>query len=641
MPERPRAEAIAAPLSNAGFHGSALTGLLLGAAALGIATAARGQDAAVADPTVITSHGISAFGDLKYPADFQHFDYVNPDAPKGGTMSFRGTGASQTFDSLNQFILKGEPAQGLGLIYDTLLASSADEPDSSYGLVAEKLEYPEDRSWVIFNLRPEATFADGEPITSEDVVFSYRALAEQGAPVYQITLRDIATVEALDDHRVKFTFREDAIKRDLPQLAGGLPILPKHYYDEVEFTESTLDPPVGSGAYVIDAVQPGRSVRYCRNPDYWGADLPVNVGSSNFQCVVYQYFTDNNASFEALKVGDYLFHQEYSSAIWATSYDFPSLEKGWVKKVVIPDGRPSGTQGYWMNLRREKFQDQRVREAVGLMFNFEWTNQALLHGLNQRTTSFWINSPMAASGLPEGEELAVLEPFRDQLPPEIFTESAWTPPVQKAERLDRASIRKASRLLDEAGWTVGPGGIRVNAGGVPLKIEFIDDNPSFEPITSPFVANLRQIGIDATYRQIDSAQMQQRQENFEYDIALGRYVMSLSPSIELRSIFGSDSANAPGTANLTGLADPVVDALIEQVIAADSRPQMEARVRALDRVLREKKLWVSNWYRPVYWVAYWDVFGMPPEPPRYALGESYWWFDQAKYDKLKAEGALR
>jgi microcin C transport system substrate-binding protein len=647
MPARPRARILALSTPTPALRGLAFAGLLIGAALVAATTTARADDAAVAaaatpgEGAVVRSHGISAFGDLKYPEGFEHFDYVNPDAPKGGTMSFRGTGASQTFDSLNSFILKGEPAQGLGLIYDTLLTGSDDEPDSSYGLVAESLEYPEDRSWVIFNLRPEAAFSDGVPVTSEDVVFTWHALMEKGAPVYQITLQDIASVEALDPHRVKFTFRPDAPKRDLPQLAGGLPVLPKHYYDEVDFAASTLTPPVGSGPYVVDAVQPGKSIRYCRNPDYWGADLPVNVGAQNFECVLYQYFSDNNASFEALKVGDYLFHEEFFSALWATAYDFPALERGWVKKVDIPDGRPSGTQGFWMNLRRDKLKDERVREAIGLMFNFEWANQALFYGLYERTTSFWQNSPMMASGMPEGEELAVLEPFKAELPPEIFTEPAWTPPVQKPERTDRAAIRQASRLLEAAGWKVGAGGLRVNDQGETLKIEIIDDNPSLERVLNPFILNLRQIGIDASYRQIDPAQMQERQKNFDYDIIPTRLVMSLSPSIELRSLFGSRSADSPGTLNLSGVADPAVDALIEEIIASTTRDEMEARVRALDRVLREKQIWVSNWYKPTSWVAYWDVFGMPPAPPKYARGDAYWWFDQAKYDRLKAEGALR
>lgn len=588
------------------------------------------------------SHGISTFGDLKYPADFKHFDYVNPDAPKGGTMSFRGTGASQTFDSLNAFILKGEPAQGLGLIYDSLLVGSADEIDTAYGLIAESLEYPEDRSWATFRLRPEARFADGHPLTAEDVVFTFETLRDKGSPTYRIMLQDVAGAEAIDPQTVKFTFKPGVPTRDLPGLVGGLSILPKHYYETVAFEDSTLTPPLGSGQYRIAAVQPGRSIRYCRTPDYWGRDLPVNVGSANFDCVVYEYFGDNTAAFEALKSGQYLFHEEFFSAIWANDYNFPALNKGWVKQETLPDNRPSGTQGFWMNTRREKLKDIRVREAIALMFNFEWSNATLFYGNYERTVSFFQNSPMMAEGLPQGEELATLEKFRDQLPPEIFTEPAYVPPVSSAERNnDRASIRRASALLDEAGWTVGPGGIRRNAAGETLKIEILEDNPSLERVINPFVQNLRQIGVDASLRMVDSAQMEERQKNHDYDILPGRLVMSMAPSLELRTIYGTQGAEAAGSYNLSGVADPAVDGIIELIIAAKTREELDGRVQALDRVLRAMQIWVPNWSKGSYWLAYWDVFGKPDQPPLYSRGDGYWWFDQAKYDRLKSEGALR
>jgi microcin C transport system substrate-binding protein len=610
-------------------------GVLLLAGALALPMPGAAQE-------VIVSHGISSFGDLKYPAGFAHFDYVNPDAPRGGTMSFRGQGASQTFDSLNAFILKGEAAQGLGLLYDSLLIGSADEPDSAYGLLAESIEYPEDRSWVIFNLRPVARFSDGEPVTAEDVVFTYEVLLEKGAPSYRIILQDIESVEALGPHRVRFTFREGASKKDLPALAGGLSILPKHYYETVPFEDSTLEPPMGSGAYVVDRVDPGKSIRYCRRPDYWGDDLAVNIGVNNFNCYVYEYFADNNAAFEALKVGQYLFHQEAYSALWATAYNFPAIEKGWVVRDEIPDARPSGTQGFWFNMRRPKLQDARVREAIGLMFNFEWTNETLFYGLYDRTDSFWENTAtMQAEGLPEGAELAVLQEFRNDLPPEIFTEPAWSPPVMSTRQLDRSALRRASQLLDEAGWTVGADGKRRNVEGQTLTVGFFDDNASFERVMNPFVQNLQRLGIEASYRQIDPAQMQQRLEDFDFDLVPGRFSMSLSPSLELRQLFGSEAAETPGSANYTGLADPVVDALIEQIIAAETRDDLEARVRALDRVLRLKQIWVPNWYSGVYRVAYWDVFGKPEVETPYARGDTFWWFDQEKYDTLKAQGALR
>lgn len=609
-----------------------------GAICLGI-TATGG--AGMAQET-IAAHGISAFGELKYPPDFAHFDYVDPEAPQGGTMSFRGVLASRTFDSLNQFILAGEPAQGLDLIYDSLLVPSYDEPDAAYGQVAASLEYPETRDWVIFNLRPEARFSDGEPITAEDVVWTLDALKTMGSPVWRITLADVEGAEALGPHRVRFDFAEGAATRDLPKVVGELAILPSHYYETVPFDRSTLDPPVGSGEYVIDDVRPGQSIRYCRNPDYWGAELAVNVGDYNFDCYVYRYFGDNTAAFEALKVGDYLFHEEFTSAIWATGYDFPAVSRGWVQRDVLPDDRSSGAQGFWMNLRREKLQDIRVREAIAMMFNFEWTNATLFSGLYDRADSFWENTGMQASGLPEGEELSVLTPHRDALPQEVFAEPATSPAVNDAgQQADRASVRAASRLLDEAGWTVGDDGMRRNAEGEVLRLEFIDDSPSFERIALPFIANLRRIGIDARFEIIDSAQMEERQENFDYDMTIARIVLPLSPSVEIRSVFGSAGRDAAGTLNLAGVADPVVDALIEEVIAADSRAVLEARVRALDRVLRAKHIWVPNWYKGAHWIAHWDVFGRPEEKPPYDRGDQFWWWDEDKYQALRSEGALR
>jgi microcin C transport system substrate-binding protein len=597
--------------------------------------------AALAQET-IQSHGISAFGELKYAPDFQHFDYVNPEAPQGGTMSFRGVLASQTFDSLNNFILAGEPAQGLELIYDSLLAPSHDEPDSAYGLIAESLEYPETREWVIFNLRPEARFSDGEAVTAEDVVWTLEALQTMGSPYWRITLDDVESAEALGEHRVRFDFVDGAATRDLPKLVGELSILPKHYYEEVAFDRSTLEPPVGSGRYVIDDVSPGQSIRYCRNPDYWGEGLPVNVGSFNFECYVYRYFGDNTAAFEALKVGDYLFHEEYTSAIWATGYDFPAIDRGWVKREILPDERSSGAQGFWLNLRREKLRDIRVRRAIGLMFNFEWTNETLFYGLYERTDSFWENTSMQASGPLTGDELATLEPHRDQLLPEVFDQTAYTPPVNSADQqTDRAAIREASRLLEDAGWVVGDDGLRRNADGEVLTLEMIDDSPALERIALPFISNLRRIGVDARFERIDSAQMQERQENFDYDITIGRIVLPLSPSVELRSVFGSAGRDAPGTLNLSGVADPVVDALIEEIISAESREALETRVRALDRVLRSKHIWVPNWYKGEHWIAHWDVFGRPETKPPYDRGDEFWWWDEEKYQALRDNGALR
>ncbi|MEM6323553.1 MAG: extracellular solute-binding protein [Pseudomonadota bacterium] len=596
---------------------------------------------AIADDHVTISHGISPFGDLKYPADFPHFDYVNPDAPKGGTISFRGQGASGTFDSVNAYILKGEPAQGLVRIHDSLLARAFDEPSSYYGLIAESLEYPDDRSWVIFNLRPEARFSDGHPITAEDVVFTLEMFQTEASPRFGLLVEDVAGAEVLDDHRVKVTFKEGVATRDLAQVFGTLAILPAHYYADVPFAESTLEPPVSSGWYRITDVDPGRNITYCRDDDYWGADLPVNVGKNNFDCFRYEYFADTTAAFEALKVGEYLLHEEFSSAIWATSYDFPALDNGWVIREEISDSRSSGAQGFYMNLRREKFQDPRVREAIAMMFNFEWTNKTLFYGSYNRSDSFWENSNLQAAGPLEGAELAVLEPFRDQLPESVFTEEAVSPPAfTEANKIDRTAVRRAGRLLDEAGWEVGDDGMRVNAEGEPLAIEIVSDSAAFERILLPFVENLTRVGVDAVYNRVDPAQEVQRQETFDFDVTIARLVLSLRPSVELRTLFGTQGAQSPGTLNLSGVADPVVDALIEQIIEAPTLEDLEVRVKALDRVLRAKHIWVPNWYKGSHWLAYWDVFGKPDEKPPYDRGVDYWWWDEEKYQALRTAGAL-
>ncbi|MDF0603449.1 extracellular solute-binding protein [Psychromarinibacter sp. C21-152] len=589
----------------------------------------------------ITAHGISPFGELKYPADFEHFDYVNPDAPQGGTMSFRGTLASGTFDSLNYYILKGERAQGLPHIHDPLLAEAFDEPASFYGLIAESLEYPEDRAWVIFNLRPEARFSDGHPITAEDVVWTIDTLKTEAEPYWQITLEDVESAEALDDHRVRVTFAEDAATRDLAATVGQLFVLPKHYYQDVPFNESTLEPPVSSGWFRVEEVDPGRSITYCKDPDYWGADLPVNVGKNNFDCYVYEYFSDTTAAFEALKVGEYLLHEEFQSSIWATSYDFPALDAGWIVREEIPDGRSSGAQGFYMNLRRDKFRDVRVREAIAMMFNFEWTNKTLFHGLYNRSDSFWENSDLQAEGVPEGAELAALEAYRGQLPEDIFTEPAVSPPEWSADsKIDRQAVRRAGRLLNAAGWTVGPDGMRQNADGDPLTVEIVSDSAAFERVLLPYIENMRRVGIDAIYTRVDAAEEVQRQEEFDFDIMIARIVLPLRPSTELRTVFGSKGAKSPGTLNLAGVSDPAVDGLIEEIIAAETLDEMTAHVKALDRVLRAKHIWVPNWYKGSHWLAYWDVFGKPETKPPYTRGVDYWWWDQEKYEALVAEGAL-
>ena len=520
-------------------------------------------------------------------------------------------------------------------------ACAWDEPYSYYGEVAESIEYPADRSWVIFNMRPEARFSDGVPITAEDIAFTIEAIQTDGSPRFQILLEDVESTEILGEHRVIVSFAEGAQTRDLIAEVGNFPILPKHYYETVTFEDSTLDPPVGSGLYVVDDVDPGRSITYCRNPDYWGADLPVNIGRENFECMRYEYFAENTAAFEALKSGGYLFHEEFTSAIWATGYDFPALDNGWVVQDVLADNRPSGAQGYWLNLRRPKLQDIRVRQAIGMLFNFEWTNETLFYGLYGRTDSFWENSVMQAETMPTGDELAFLEQYRDRLDPDVLSEPAFVPIVSGARPLDRNALRQASALLDEAGWLVGEDGLRRNAEGETLSVEIVDDSPAFERINLPFVENMQRAGNAASWNRIDSAQMQQRQEDFDYDISIARFVLSLSPGQELKTLFGSQAADRPGSFNLSGVADPVVDEMIDAVLSAETREIMETRVRALDRVLRSKHIWVPQWTKGAHWLAYWDVFGRPETKPPFNRGEDYWWFDQAKFEALQAQGALR
>lgn len=589
-----------------------------------------------ADEKITKSHGISTFGDLKYPADFKHFDYVNPNAPKGGEFS---TWAFGTFDSMSPYILKGNAAVLSSVMFESLMQGDLDEPDALYGLLAESIEYPESRDWAIFTLRPEARFADGSPVTAEDVAFSFHILIEKGAPTYANLLSDFLTVEALDALRVKFTFRPGA-GRKLPMTAAGLPVFSKAYYATRDFAESTLEPGLGSGSYVLEKVVPGKTVIFKRRDDYWGKDLPINVGRENFATLRVEYYTDYTAAFEGFKGGDYNYREEYSSKAWGSSYDFPALNKGYIKKEQIGDGNPSGTQGFWFNTRRDKFKDPRVRQAIGMVFNFEWSNEALFYGLYSRTTSFWENSYLKSSGLPTEAELALLEPLRADLPAGVFTDPAFTPIVSKPTQLDRSVLRQAGELLDAAGWTV-VSGKRQNAAGEVLSIEFLNDSPLFERIVNPFIENLKRLGVEAVLKNVDAAQQSEREKNFDFDIVTRRYVMSLTPGVELRGIFSTKAASTLGSSNLTGLANPAVDTLIATIEQAQTRQELNTAVTALDRSLRAMHIWVPNWYNAYHNIAYLDVFSRPDPLPPFSMGEmDIWWYDDAKAARLKAAGAL-
>ena len=593
-----------------------------------------------ASADVITAHGISTFGELKYSADFEHLDYVNPDAPKGGEISMWGFGS---FDSMHPYSTKGRAGQYSSIFYESLLEGSSDEPDSVYGLVAESMEYPEDRSEVIFNMRPEARFSDGSPLTAADVVFSYEVLRDKGLPSFRAVIeKQVASAEALGPHRVKFTFKAGVPTRDLPQTVGGLPIFSKAYYETsgADFEESTLTPAVCSGPYVLESIDVGQQIIYKRNPDYWGKDLPINKGRHNFDTIRVEYFADYNSAFEGFKAGTYTFRSEASSKIWATGYDFPAIEKGWAVKDTPPDGTLASGQSFLFNLRRERFQDIRVRKAIGMMFNFEWSNKTLFYGIYARMESFWENSYLKASGMPQPGELAFLTPLADILPPGVLVSPAVTAPVSSERQLDRKNLRAASALLDEAGWPVGDDGIRHNAAGETLKLEILNDIQSFDRVINPFVENLQKLGIDAVHPRVDNAQMTERERNFDFDMVTGNFRTSLTSGAGLKQYFGSESADI-SLFNLAGYRSEAAGRLIEDVIAAGDRKTLNDATRALDRVLRAEVFWVPQWFRNTHNIAYYDMYRYPDTLPPYALGIlDFWWFDQDAFARLKAEGAF-
>ena len=595
---------------------------------------------ATANAEAITSHGISTFGELKYSADFPHLDYVNPDAPKGGEISVWGFGS---FDSMHPYTTKGRAGQLSSMFFESLLEGTADEADAVYGLVAKSLEYPADRSHVIFNMRPEARFSDGSPLTAADVVFSYETLRDKGLPSFRAVIqKQIESAEALGPHRVKFTFKKGIPTRDLPQTAGGLPIFSKAWYEATgaDFEDSTLTPGLGSGPYVLDSLDVGQQIVYRRNPDYWGKDLPINRGRHNFDRIRIEYFADYNSAFEGFKAGTYTYRTEASSKIWATGYDFPAIDKGWAVKDTPPDGTLASGQSFIFNLRREKFQDIRVREAIGLMFNFEWSNKTLFYGIYARINSFWENSHLKASDQPGEGELALLQPMADILPDGVLDSEAVMAPPSSERQLDRRNLRRASALLDEAGWQVGDDGMRRNDAGETLKVEILNDSQAFDRVINPYVENLRALGVDAVHTRIDNAQMTERERNFDFDMVTGNFRTSLTPGAELEQYFGSQSADF-SIFNLAGYGSEAADKLIEMVKAAETRDALDDSIRALDRVLRAEKFWVPQWFRNIHTVAYFDMYRYPDTLPPYALGTlDFWWFDQQAHDRLKAAGAF-
>jgi microcin C transport system substrate-binding protein len=586
-----------------------------------------------------TAHGIATFGEIGYPADFTHLSYVNPDAPKGGEMSGWAFGS---FDSMHPYTTKGRSGALASGFFESLMEGVADEIGTSYCLICTTLEYPDDRAWVIFNMRDDVRFSDGTPLTAEDVLFSYELFREKGLPSFRAILQtQVAKAEVLDPLRIKFTFAEGIPTRDLPDTVGGLPIFSKAHYiaNNRDFEESSLEPLLGSGAYVLARLEVGQTVVLERNRDYWAATHPLRIGTNNFDTLRVEYYADYNAAFEGFKGGSYTFRTEAASKIWATGYDFPAVTNGAVIKAELPDGTISTGQSFIFNLRRDKFKDPRVREALGLMFNFEWSNETLFYGIYDRITSFWGNTDLEARGLPDAAELAILEPLAALLPAGVLTEPAVVPPVSGDRQLDRGALRRASALLEEAGWIVGDDGIR-RKDGKTLRVEFLNDSQTFDRVINPYVENLLRLGVDAKMVRVDNAQMTQRERSYDFDMITHQVRMGYIPGAGLKQWFGSETANT-SVFNLMGLADPGVDALIKVVEDATTQEELTVAVRALDRVLRVHKFWVPQWFKPAHTVAYYDYFEYPEPLPPYALGEmSFWWANMDKYNALKQAGAF-
>ncbi|MGL9620596.1 extracellular solute-binding protein [Bradyrhizobium sp. U531] len=612
---------------------------------LGVSLGAQPWQGAHASEGGGEAHGISAFGDLKYPADFHHFDYVNVDAPKGGAFSLIPSTRSynqsyQTFNSFNAFILKGEGAQGMDLTFATLMAHAGDEPDAMYGFAARSVQISADKLAYRYTIRPEARFYDGSKLTAHDVAYSINTLKAKGHPLIQIQMRDVKGAEALDDATLVVRFAEKRA-RDVPLYVAGLPIFSKAFYANRTFDETTTDTPLGCGPYKVGKFEINRFVEFERVKDWWGADLPVCRGSNNFDVIRYEFYRDRDVAFEGFTSKNYLYREEFTSRIWATRYDFPAIKDGRVKREQVPDQTPSGGQGWFINTRRDRFKDPRVREAINCAFDFEWTNKTIMYGAYARTVSPFQNSDLVAQGLPSPEELKLLEPFRGQVPDEVFGEP-FMPPVSDGSGQDRALLRKAQQLLQEAKLTAKDGK-RFLPNGEAFTIEFLIDEASFQPHHGSFLKNLNTLGIEASLRLVDAVQYRARVEAFDFDVAMQRLTMSATPGDGLRTYFTSQAAETKGSYNLAGAASPAMDALVEKAMAAETRSDLTFACRALDRVFRAGRYWIPQWYNTSHRLAYWDQFGHPANLPRYAISDyasgvgerTLWWYDPAKAAKLE------
>lgn len=568
-------------------------------------------------------HGIAMHGEVLNGPDFPHYDYVNPEAPKSGELKLGVT--SNGYDTFNPFILRGIPAAGASeYLYDTLMSQSENEPFSAYGLIAEKIQVPEDRSWVTFYINPKARFQDGQPITADDVIFSFETLTTKGHPFYQAYYGDVEKVEKLDDLTVKFSFGE-AENRELPLILGQLPILPKHYWQDREFDSGSLEKPVGSGPYSIGALEAGRSVTYVRNKDYWAKDLPVNKGRYNFDRISYEYFSDDTVSLEAFKAGIYNFREESSAKTWATAYQGDPFTQGRLKTEKIEHDQPAGMQGFLYNTRRPVFSDPLVRQALAYAFDFDWTNQNLFYNQYQRTGSYFENSELAATGLPSEAELALLKPHREQLPPAVFNQEYKPPSTTDGDGL-RGNLRKAVELLNKAGWSFKNGKMVNEKTGEPLRFEILLAQKAFERIVNPFVQNLQRLGIDASMRIVDTTQYVQRVQSFDFDMIVMTIGQSNSPGNEQRSYWSSEAAKTPGSRNYAGVSSPVVDKLVEQIIQAPDREALVNRTRALDRVLLWNHYVIPQWYLPYRRVAYSSDLRRPETLPNTGVSLDTWWY---------------
>ena len=591
---------------------------LLAAALLAVALAG----AATARAETEWHHGHSLIGAAKYPPDFPRFDYANPRAPKGGAVTYAAIG---DFDSLNPFLLKGNPAAGLGLIYETLMAGALDEPASHYGLIAEAVAFPEDYSSATFRLRPEARFHDDTPITSADVAWSFTTL-KRHYPLYRDYYADVTGFEILSEREIRFDFAE-ANNRELPYIIGELFILPKHYWQQEgrTFDATSLEPPLASGPYRVSDVQPGRSIAYERVADYWGAHLPVNVGHHNFDTVRIEYFRDNTVSLQAFLAGEYDWRIESSAKRWTTGYASPALDRGEIIQHAFPDGSVAPMQGFLFNLRHKKFPDRRVRRAFDLAFDFEWSNRTLFYGQYARTQSYFDNSELASRGLPEGREREILQRFQAVLPEEVFT-TAYQNPTTDGSGNNRDNLRQARELLAQAGWHIQDGALIHTESGAAMEVECLIVNPAFERVLLPYQRNLERLGISLSLRIVDPVQYSNRVQEFDYDMIVGLFAQSLSPGNEQREFWGAEAAGRPGSRNLIGIADDSVDALIEEIVFSEDRDHLIAATRALDRVLLWGHYLVPNWYSGADRVAYWHHLAHPQTMPAFSVGfPTLWW----------------